>query len=318
MKNNMVKKELLHPRYWLTWLGLGVLWLLIQLPWSWQMYIGKHFGDLMYRLLPRRRQVSCINLELAFPALSEQEREQLNRLHFQSLGQSLFDMPLSWWGRESSLHRLSAMDGWEHLQTAKAQAKQEGAGIILLSAHFTSLELGGRLLAMHLPLHVVYRPHQNPVIDHVVARVREQRYGKAISRDDIRDMVRSLRDGEMVWYAQDQNFGHKHSVFSPFFDVPAATNTSIVRLSSLGRAIVVPFFTLRDNNGYRLVFLPALDAFPSGDLDTDVARVNQLIEAQVKETPEQYLWTHRRFKDMPNGGNRYDDYRRSSGSCVKK
>lgn len=295
------KKHYWHPRYWLIWLGLFILRGLILLPWRWQMLMGKGFGLFMYRLLKRRRRIACMNLALALPELTAKTRQSLNRAHFIALGQSVIETPLSWWGSAQTLAKLRHIEGWQHLQAAKAEKR----GIILLSAHFTSLELGGRLLAMDESLHVVYRPHQNPLLDDLVADVREQRYGKAISRDDIRSMVRSLRQGQLVWYAQDQNFGHKNSVFSPFFGVLAATNTSLSRLAKLGNALVVPFFTVRQAEGYRLIFLPALDHFPSGDQQVDADRVNQLLEQQIRQVLPQYLWTHRRYKDCPEGGNRY-------------
>ena len=300
-------KQFLHPRHWATWFGLGCLWLLTQLPWAVQMWLGKWFGLLMFYTLPKRRLISCINLELAFPELTFAERNQLNREHFISLGRGIFDASLSWWGNMDKLNPRTQIEGMEHLQ----EALKHG-GVVLLSAHFTSLELGGRLLAQHFPLHVVYRPHQNPVIEWRVARLRSKRYGKALSRDDIRSMIRSLQHGFPVWYAQDQNFGHKHGLFAPFFGIPAATNTATSRISKLGHAQVVPFFTFRTEHGYLLRILPALDNFPSETLLADTVRINTIIEQQVREFPAQYLWTHRRFKDMPEGGNRYDLYSKES------
>ncbi|WP_038140612.1 LpxL/LpxP family Kdo(2)-lipid IV(A) lauroyl/palmitoleoyl acyltransferase [Thiothrix lacustris] len=293
-------KHFLHPRYWLTWFGLGFLWLLVQLPWGVQMWLGKQFGLLMFYLLPKRREICCINLELAFPERTAAERAQLNREHFISLGRGLLETALSWWGDDDKLAQQTDIEGLENLQAAMQQG-----GVVLLSAHFTSLELGGRLIAQRIPLHVIYRPHQNPLIEWRVARLRSKRYGKAISRDNIRDMLRSLQQGHVVWYAQDQNFGHKNAVFAPFFGIEAATNTATSRLSKLGKAQVVPFFTLRTATGYQLRFLPALENFPSEAILDDTTRINNLIEQQVREFPAQYLWTHRRFKDDPSGGNRY-------------
>ena len=295
--------------YVLTKLGLAFLYLTTRLPWHVQMLLGKLLGLLMYYTLKQRRRVTCINIQLAFPELSSVQQKKLVKAHFISLGQGLLETGLSWWGNETWLKQHAQIEGLEYLQAAQQQG-----GIILLSAHFTSLELGGRILAQYTPLHVVYRPHQNPVIEKTVAELRRQRYGKAISRDDIRDMVRSLQQEHVVWYAQDQNFGHKNSVFAPFFAVPAATNTATSRLAKLGKAQVVPFFTVRTETGYLLRFLPALDNFPSSSILDDTTRINSIIEQQVREFPAQYLWTHRRFKDRPEGGNRYDAYLKES-SC---
>ncbi len=293
-------KHFLHPRYWPTWLGLGCLWCAVQLPWRWQMAIGKLFGLFMYHVLPKRRFICCVNLSLAFPHLTPAEREQLTRDHFISLGQGVMELGMSWWGNLERLNRLTSIEGLKHLQDALQQG-----GVLLLSAHFTSLELGGRLLGQYLPLHVVYRPHQNPLIEARTTALRASRYGKAISRDNIRDMIRSLQQGFPVWYAQDQNFKRKNGVFAPFFGIPAATNTATSRLSKLGKAQVVPFFTVRTARGYLLRFLPPLENFPSDGILDDTTRINQIIEQQVREFPAQYLWTHRRYKDMPEGGNRY-------------
>ncbi len=300
-------RAFLHPRYWLTWIGLGLLWLVVQLPWSWQMWLGKVFGLLMHYTLPRRRFICCVNLNLAFPELSHAAREQLTREHFISLGQGIIELGLSWWGNLARLNERTQIEGMANLQTALQQG-----GVVLLSAHFTSLELGGRLLAQYLPLHVVYRPHQNPLIEWRTTALRAKRYGKAIPRNNIRDMIRSLQHGFTVWYAQDQNFSHKNGIFAPFFNIPAATNTATSRLAKLGQAQVVPFFTLRTPTGYCLRFLPALENFPSDAMLQDTTIINHIIEQQVREFPAQYLWTHRRFKDKPEGGNRYVDYSKDS------
>lgn len=265
----------------------------------------------MFHTLRERRAICCINFHLAYPRLSQQERRQLTRQHFISLGQGLLEAALSWWGSDKLLAQCSQIEGLEYIR----QAQQQG-GVILLSAHFTSLELGGRILAQHLPLHVIYRPHQNPVIEQRVAELRARRYGKAISRDNIRDMVRSLKQGQVVWYAQDQHFGHKNSVFAPFFGVEAATNTATSRLAKLGRAQVIPFFTVRTAQGYLLRCLPPLENFPGESELADTTRINRIIEQQVREYPEQYLWTHRRYKDHPQGGNRYERHQQDNPDSV--
>lgn len=302
--DNKDQETLIHPRHWPTWLGLGMLWLIVQLPWPLQMQLGKSLGLLMFHTLKQRRYVCCVNLELAFPELSPAEREQLNRQHFISLGQGLFETAMSWWGKEDKLEKLAQLEGIEHLQ----QALTTG-GVVLLSAHFTSLELGGRMLAPHLPLHVVYRPHQNPVIEQQVAKLRAKRYGKAIPRTRIRTMLQSLKQGHAVWYAQDQHFNQKNSLFVPFFGVQSATNTATSRIAGIGTSKVIPFFTVRNRDGYLLRFLPELENFPGDSVADDTLRINQLIEQQVREFPDQYLWTHRRFKTAPDNRNRYKTHK---------
>jgi len=263
------------------------------------MACGRLLGRSALLLARRRRAIADTNLQLCFPDLNEVQRRTLLRRHFESFGIGLIEVAVSWWTPDSRLRSLGRIDGLEHVH----EALRRGKGVILLSAHFTSLEIGGRLLALHLPFHVVYRPNENPLVEAVMRRARERRFDKAIARDDIRGMLKSLKQNRAVWYASDQNFGHKHSVFAPFFGIPAATNTATARIAKISGAAVVPFFAerLNDGTGYLLRLLPALDNFPSGDIGADTKRINRLIEDQVRRAPEQYFWMHRRFKDRPSG-----------------
>ena len=290
---------LLTPRYWPLWGGIGLLWCLTRLPYRWQLVAGRQIGHLGYWLAPRRRKIADINLKLCFPALSDSQRHQLLYSHFESLGISLLEMLSAWWLPDTTLKPLGHIQGQEYLHAALKQ----GQGVILLSAHFTSLEIGSRFLTMHTAIHAIYRPHENPLIEYVMKKNREKRAEKAIPREAVREMLRSLKNNKSLWFAIDQNFGHKNSVFADFFGIPAATNTATSRLAQISGATVIPFFTQRlpHHQGYKVILQPALDNFPSGDDQQDASRINQLIEEQIRQAPEQYLWVHRRFKDRPEG-----------------
>jgi KDO2-lipid IV(A) lauroyltransferase len=154
---------------------------------------------------------------------------------------------------------------------------------------------------------VLYRRNENPIVEHFLKKGRERHAVATIHKDDIRSMIRSLKAGHIVWFAFDQNYGHKGSVFSPFFGVPAATNTATSRLAKITGCSVVPFFAQRNAEGiYELIVQPALNDFPSESEQADTDRLNILIEEAINKRPSQYLWMHRRFKDMPEGGNRYE------------
>ena len=290
---------LLLPRYWPTWLMLGSLWCVTRLPYAWQLALGRAIGQLALRLGRRRRRIAKTNLELCFPAMTDTQRQQLLGEHFASLGIALVEFALGWWGSDAKLEPLAKIQGLEHLQSAL----QEGSGVILLSAHFTTLEIGGRLLSRHAPFHVLYREHKNPVIEHVMGKARSRWYEKAIPRGDMSGLLKSLKENRAVWYAPDQDHGTGNSVFVPFFGIPAATLTTTSRIAAISGARVVPFFQHRlpGKRGYELELLPALEDFPGDDIARDTARIMQLIEAQVRQRPEQYLWAHRRFKTRPAG-----------------
>ncbi|VAW74862.1 Lipid A biosynthesis lauroyl acyltransferase [hydrothermal vent metagenome] len=289
----------LMPRFWPTWLMFGVLRIIILLPYRWQMRIGRLIGRLALKLAKHRRKIAEVNLALCFPETTPQQQASLLKAHFDSLGCGIVETALCWWGSESKLRGITRLTGIEHLQAAL----KRGKGVILLSAHFTTLELGGRLLAMHTPFHVLYRQHKNPLFEAVMRKSRQRRFEKAIARDDMRDLLASLKSGMPVWYAPDQNHGGSQSVFAPFFGVPASTLSTPSRIAKISGAAVVPFYPTRlpDDSGYQLTLYPALENFPSDDAEQDATRLNALLEKAIREMPEQYLWVHRRFKTRPEG-----------------
>jgi KDO2-lipid IV(A) lauroyltransferase len=301
-----IPARLCLPRYWPTWLALGLLWCISRLPYSWQLHAGRIIGKLALRIAERRARIAETNLKLCFPGLTNGQRQRLLAAHFDSLGIALVEFALGWWGSGKKLEPLAQIHGLGHLQSAL----QEGHGVILLSAHFTTLEIGGRLLSRHTPFHVLYRESRNPVIEHVMNRARTRLYEKAIPHVDMKGLLKSLKENRAVWFAPDQDHGISNAVFAPFFDIPAATLTTTSRIAALSGARVVPFFQRRlpDSRGYVLELMPALADFPGDDAAIDTTRLMQLIEAQVRRQPEQYLWTHRRFKTRPAGEQPvYDD-----------
>lgn len=293
------QSALWSPRYWHVQAGLALGRLVARLPFPVQIGLGKALGWLAYLLMPGRRRVARTNIHLCFPELDVRARRRLLRGHFQSLGIGVIETAMSWWAPAERLRGLARVEGLEYLRAALAN----GHGVILLSAHFTTLEIGGRLLSLHAPFHVLYRPHKNAAFEAVMQAARARHFEKAISRDDMRAMLKSLKANMPVWYAPDQNYGREHSIFVSFFGIPASTITATARLARISGAEVVPFFQERlpGTAGYRLRLYPALVNFPTDDEAADTQRINDLIEAEIRKIPAQYLWAHRRFKTRPAG-----------------
>jgi len=296
-------KSLYAPRHWPTWFAVGGLRAAVTLlPWSWNLALGRALGRLAFRLAGKRVRIARRNLERCFPECSRDEREALLRRHFASLGMALFETGLAWWTGPARLARHLEVAGREHLDAALDSEQ----GVILVVAHATLVELGGRFIAAQLgdrPRALMYRPADDPVLERMLVRRRRAAMGELIARDDARDMVRRLRRGEVVWYASDQNYGGPHSVFAPFFGILAATNPGISRLARLGRARLL-FANIRrvdDRGRYLLRFEPGPVKFPGASPRQDAEMINRAIERWVREAPEQYLWIHRRFKTRPEG-----------------
>jgi Kdo2-lipid IVA lauroyltransferase/acyltransferase len=285
----------LAPRYWPVWLALGVVRALAALPYGAQLVAGRLIGSLGYALAGERRRIAERNLELAFPELDVAQRNGLLRRHFHSLGMSVIETGMCWWASDARVDRLAEVRGLEHAQAALAA----GRGAIMLTGHFTTLDLGGRFLARKLPVNAMYRPHRNPLFEEIMRRGRERAAKKAFPKQDVRAMVRGLKTNHLIWYAPDQAHRRgKYSAVVPFFGVPAPTNTATSVFARLSGSPVVPFFPRRlpGKAGYVVEVLPPLANFPSGDPASDAARINRLVEERIRMCPEQYLWVHRRFK----------------------
>ena len=295
------RASFLHPRFWLLWLGLALLWLAVQLPYRVLLLLGRGLGALMYRVARSRRHIARRNLQLCFSEMNDKQRERLLRENFASTGIAFFEMAMSWWWPKDRLQKLAHVEGLEHLQ----QAQAEGQGVILMALHFTTLEIGAALLSQRHTIDGMYREHKNAVFDFVQRRGRERHNldASAIEREDVRAMLKVLRAGRAIWYAPDQDYGRKQSLFVPWFGINAATVTATTKFARLGKARVVPYTQTRlaDGSGYRLVIHPPLVDFPGESEEADCRRINEWVEDAVRQHPEQYLWAHRRFKTRPEG-----------------
>lgn len=287
-----------NPKYWPMWAGLGFLRVVFMLPLSWQFGIGRMIGRIAHRIAVERRSIARRNIELCFPEMLTDARNKLVHEHFEALGISLIELGLGRWATDDYLESITTITGAEHIQNAI----DAGYGVILLSAHFTSLEVSGRVLGTHCPpFDAVYRRFRSDFTTEIMLSNREIAARRVIEKNDIKRMVRSLREGVPVWYAPDQSYHLKQSALLPFFGVPAMTNTATGTLAKLGKAKAVPFFPRRLANGrYELTLLPAIAAWPSGDTEEDTRQYTALLEQHIKNCPEQYYWVHRKFKNRPD------------------
>lgn len=298
------KRPLWHPLEWPAWLGLALIWLFSRPPYRVNFWLCKGFGwwlAIALRL-SRRARVAQINIEICFPALSQENRNNLVQRNLRNTGHLIGEFCYAWAANLRSSNQIAVtFQGAEHLQAALALGK----GVILVGAHFSHLELCGRLLAERLnlaPLAGMYREHRSAAFEFMVKRWR-LRYAQAMfRRDELRGCIRWLKSGNMLWYAPDQDYRRGESVFVPFFGEPAASLSATHQLARLSGAAVVGFAHQRLRDGsFNITLEPMLSNFPSADVNEDTARVNLMLEAIIRRAPEQYLWLHQRFKSRPQG-----------------
>jgi len=258
-------------------------------------------GPLTYHLMARRRRIAQRNIERCFPELSAAEHEEMLRGTFRSLARMLIETAWCWSAPVARLKAITQVEGLENLQ----DAEESGQGVLLLTYHLTSVEMGGFIIGCTAQLQAsgMYRPLRNPVINWYQNRGRKRFAENMISKHDMRRAIRLLRSGGVLWYAPDQDFGRERSEFAPFFGIQTASLLATHRLPGMTGCVVVPMFPRYDNNSgrYTVSIEPALENFPSDDAVADLARVNAIMEEHVRRVPDQYWWIHRRFKTRPPG-----------------
>lgn len=283
------------------------MWLLRLLPGALLALIGSAFGRVLYVLARERRAVCRINLERCFPDTSPAEREAIARRHFACFARSLLDRGVLWWSSRATIMSRIDAAGLEHLRAAQAAGP-----VILFAPHFVGLDAGWTRLTCELDLASVYANQKSRVMSDALynGRMRFGRQQLFSRQEGIRPALSALKEGVPFYYLPDMDYGPRDALFVPFFGVPAATITGLSRLAQLaGRATaarVVPCVTRMLPGGrYELRCYPAWDNYPGNDVEADTRRMNEFIEQRVLEMPEQYLWTHKRFKTRPPGEARW-------------
>lgn len=284
----------LAPHYWPLWVALGFIFVTSRLPYRMAMAIGRGLGRIAHLFSRRDKRVADVNIRLCLPHMEPRDRKQLIRKHFESLGCALVETAYVWWARDAWLKRIIRIEGTEHLTQALAQ----GRGALLLSAHFTTLEIGAKALALIGPTSLMYLTPQNPLLAEMSRRGRARKAVQAIASDQIRELLVNLKKNIPIWYAPDQRYEDKTSAIVPLFGHPASSNVATSRLAKISGAVVLPYFPERldDGSGYVMRILPPFDDYPSDDPIKDTQRFHRLIEAHVQRCPAQYLWTYKRFK----------------------
>ncbi|WP_076410116.1 LpxL/LpxP family Kdo(2)-lipid IV(A) lauroyl/palmitoleoyl acyltransferase [Shewanella sp. UCD-KL12] len=291
--------HLYHPKYWLIWLGVGLMRLTQLLPLSAQMKLGALIGRLAKLVIGKRVDTAKRNLELCFPNMSEAEQQALLLSNFEETGKAIFDTINAWWWSDEKVQQHMTIKGQEHVEKTLA----DGHGVILFAVHCLPLEMGARIFGQFQPGVGVYRPHDNAVMEYLQVNGRLRSNKALVPKRDLRQMVRCLRSPDVIWYTADQDFGRSSATFIPFFAMPdAATITGATTLARLGKAKVLPFSVIRnkDDKGYTIEIKPPLENFPGEDEVSDAKRGNKIIEEIINQERSQYMWLHRRFKTRPN------------------
>lgn len=284
---------------WGNALGLGLMRLLARVPLPLVRALGWVFGRALHAVAGRRRRIARTNWALCFPELPEAQRHVAVREHFVRFAQAWLDRSWLWHGSPDTVRRRLQLNG-EPAQLAG------DAPTVIFAPHFVGLDAGWTALTSQLERRfcTIYAEQLNQSVDRWILAGR-QRFGQAHivpRRQGLKPLVAALRAGEPLYLLPDMDYGAADSVFVPFYDVPAATITSLSRFARLARAQVVPVISRLTPQGYDITVLPRWEGYPSDDPVADTARMNVLLQDMIATMPEQYFWVHKRFKTRPPGG----------------
>lgn len=296
--------SLLHPRYWLIWIGLAVYFIFTLLPIPVIDWAGCRLGNYAAGKNKKRFNIVKTNLSLCFPEKGQAEIEQMVFKNFQAQFRSLLHYYILWWRPLSFVRKKIHSEGFEQI----TKYQEQGKNIIVLLIHNVGLDFAAASIAMDYKSNAPYKKMRNPVADWMIANGR-MRFGKKFgsklfTRDDgLRPLIRETRAGKILIYLADEDLGEKNSIFVPFFGVQKATIPVLGRLTKSCDAVVLPCVGCYEpeNRRYSVKLLPKIENFPSGDDEQDSTNMNKAIEAAIMQCPIEYLWTLRYFQTRPLG-----------------
>jgi Kdo2-lipid IVA lauroyltransferase/acyltransferase len=279
--------------------------------------LGVAGGFIGYYLDRRHVRIGLKNLEIAFPERPVSERKRILRASYVNLGRMIAEYIRLGGFFYRRLKRRVTYERFEYWDEIKQ--RYPGRGILVLTAHFGNFELLPAAHAMHgYQISLVHHTQRFLAGDALINFVRARAGVTAMRKHSAaRAVLASLRRGEMIGIPFDQNAKRSEAVFVPFFGEPAATTSGLARLVMISRALVVPAFIVRqpDMRSHRIVIQDEIPVQRTGDEKADIEentrRFVKPVEDMVRRYPEQFLWTHRRFRTRPRGMPQiYDEPRR--------
>ncbi len=252
-----------------------------------------------WHAMARRRKICLKNLELCFPDWSQEKRVEVAKGVFRNLVRAALDHSVLWKGTKEQVLDMVKFDG---LQDFLALLAKKPA--IVICPHFVGLDAGGIALNNYYRGGSLYQVQSNPVWDKCAFDGRK-RFADPIlipkSPTAMKQVIRLLRGGTAFYYLPDMDHGRQNSIFVPFFGVPAATLPMVSRLAKITGVPAVWAITETTPEGYITHLSKPLENFPTDDPQADTLRITQELEQFILKYPDNYLWTHRRFKTRPEG-----------------
>ena len=290
---------LLHPRYWLSWLGIVMLFIIAWLPLFVTSFLSHVLGVHVAAKNKKRYHIARVNLKLCYPDKSEAEIDSMLQVHFVEQVRAMLYYARLWFYPEFMLRRMILLEGIEQVE----EYRKQNRNIIFLLSHSVGLDVSIASIAMRYKSNGPYKAMRNPVFDWLIANRRLRYGGRVFTREDgLRPIIRTTRAGSSLVYLADEDLGSDSSIFAPLFGVQKATIPVLGRLAKSCNATVLPCICCYDKKlkKYKTTVLAPMDEM-TGDDAVDALTMNQAIEKTIAVCPPQYFWTFRLFQTRPPG-----------------
>jgi len=291
----------LKPKYIFVWLLILLLKVASKIKFRTQVKLGTYIGNFFYLVFKKQRKTARINISRCFPEKNKKQVDFLLRKNFESLGIAYFEISNALFKSKDEIQSLIKESNIDVLTDLISKEKN----IIILTAHFSPMILAGRALINYHTVAASYKPQKNPLFEKIYKSSFVKNGALMIDNRDMRSTLKALLSGIPLWIVPDQDIKSNSAIFVPFFGIETATITSPSRLASKENTVVLPYLFVRDKDGYRMMFEEPVQNFPSQNIYQDMTKINSIFENQIRQFPEQYLWTHPRFKTRPEGESDY-------------
>ena len=290
---------------WCTTFIIRILAIIIRwLPKGYALMLGSGLGCLLYLALKKRRRIALENLQIAFgEEMSADERAQICRESFKQIGKTAIEFLRFPKLTFKNIWNEVTVEGKEHL----IGALNQGKGAIVFLPHFGNWELLALVYGALIPdrAKAIAFPLKNRYLNTLVSQYRERLSLKLITRRQaVRETLRALKDGYAIGFFADQNAG-REGVFVDFFGKPASAVRGPATLAlKTGAPLLLSMDIRQPDDRHHVVITPEIDLEIAGDLEQDVqtntAHILKILETYIRQYPDQWLWTHNRWKTQPD------------------
>ena len=279
---------------------MTLLRILSKVPFLVAQFVGGAIGFLVAHLPVEMKAVTEKNIKLCFPELSDSERKKLVLNSLVHTGYLMFELGQVWFQPlQKNLKRIINVSGKDIMDKAASRPH----GVIVVAPHLGNWEILNHYIVQDYPGVIVYSPPKQKQFEKIIRELREKSGSRLVpaSAAGVRAVYKHLKQGGVVYILPDQVPGTEGGMLAPFFGVPALTMTLVSRLVKKTGAEVVAVYGKRlpFYRGFDVVFRAADSRIYSADLEVSVVGLNATVERCVRDIPEQYQWSYKRFKRRP-------------------